>query len=78
VKATYYLKGGPGANWREVTEAEFVQAERVAGFAPKPSLPQDKPATNGFVVAGGVQGKVRYDLRGTLNPVFNAVEEQGK
>ena len=71
----YYLKQ-PGDAWKEVTETEYVQAERAAGFRAKDSLPQDKPATSSFGHSDGLQGKVRYDLKGALKPSFNAVEDK--
>ena len=37
----------PGAHAREVTEAQWVQAERNAGFYPK-STRDDRPCTAGF------------------------------
>lgn len=76
MKATFYLKDGPGKPWREVTETEYVAAERAAGFQPKPEMPDGTHATGSFSIADGVSGKVRYDLRGVINPVFNAVEQK--
>lgn len=73
MKAQHYLKLGAGP-WREVTEQEYVAAERSAGFHPKSSLPQDKPATSSFSKAGVVEGKTRYNLSGIINPVMRPVD----
>lgn len=43
--ARYFLREGGGA-WKEVTESEFIQAERRAGFFPKPEC--GPVATSGF------------------------------
>jgi hypothetical protein len=74
MKALYYLKMGPGMPWQEVTEETYVQAEREAGFFPKGGMPKDKPATSSFSVVDGVAGKIRYDMRGAINPMFKQVE----
>lgn len=41
----------------EVTEEEFVRAERGAGFRPKPGL---GPVATGGFSSGGIRGSVRY------------------
>jgi hypothetical protein len=75
MNATYYLMLGVGP-WREVTEQEYVAAERSAGFHPKSGRPQDKPSTSSFSNAY-VQGKVRFNLRGSLKPSFKTVGADG-
>jgi hypothetical protein len=63
--------------WQEVTEQEFVNAERGAGFYPKPGC---GPVATGGFSAGGQRGRTvslpehmallgRYvDLEGVLHP----------
>lgn len=63
--------------WQEVTEQEFVNAERAAGFYPKPGC---GPVATGSFSAGGQRGTTislpehmptlgRYvDLEGVLHP----------
>lgn len=41
----------------EVTQAEYVRAERAAGFHPKHGMPLDKPCTASFS-AHGIRGSV--------------------
>lgn len=55
----YFLKTAwlPDDMWVEVTKAEFVRAERDAGFRNTMGEP-DEPATGGFH-GHGVTGKVR-------------------
>jgi hypothetical protein len=77
VKTHYYLRMGPQHPWREVTEETYVQAERDQDIYPDAGRPQDKPASSSFGVSGGVQGKVRYDLRGALTPSFKMTESAG-
>lgn len=45
--AKYYLRTGSDDTWREVTRAQFVQAEKDAGFAPNHNYPGE-PATAAF------------------------------
>jgi hypothetical protein len=73
MNASYYLKIGQGMPWREVTEERYVEAEREAGFYPKANMPKDKPCTSSFS-ANNIHGKIRYDLRGVINPMFKQVE----
>lgn len=52
--------------WDEVSLADYVSAERNAGFYPKRGMPQDKPATASFSVSGGphkqaAAGRVEYE-----------------
>ena len=52
----YYLKGEWEDKWTEVTEEEFIKAERSAGFRPKYG---DGVATGGFS-NGSISGRVEY------------------
>lgn len=54
---TYFLKADWETDYREVTEDQFVTAERQAGFYPKPGC--GPVATSGFS-GHGVSGQVRY------------------
>jgi hypothetical protein len=56
----YYLAWGDG-DYAEVGKAEFVKAERLAGFSNTLGMPEE-PATGGFgCPARGVRGRVTYD-----------------
>ncbi|MHA1170222.1 MAG: hypothetical protein ACTSRU_20535 [Candidatus Hodarchaeales archaeon] len=50
----YFLKADHEENWKEVTKAQFINAERNAGFRPKDG---DGVATGGFG-GNGMNGKV--------------------
>jgi len=54
-KYKYYLKAFYEETWKEVSQEEFVRAERHAGFRPKGKSPV---ATGGFF-GGGLQGRVQ-------------------
>lgn len=58
-KARYFLKSEWETSWTEVSEEQFVRAERAAGFR-NIWGPDDKPATGGFS-SGSVAGRVRYN-----------------
>lgn len=54
----YYLGvTGREESFVEVTQDEFVRAERGAGFRPKPGL---GPVATGGFTSGGITGRVRY------------------
>lgn len=53
----YYLKADWQKDWTEVTQEEFIKAERAAGFHPKWGC--GPVATAGFT-SGMVSGKVEY------------------
>lgn len=55
----YFLAEYSANDFREVTKAEFVAAERRCGFNNTVGKDGD-PATSGFGVAGGTQGRVEY------------------
>ena len=63
-KKKYYLRLSSyshpelDSEWKEVTQAEFVKAERAAGFHPKPGC--GPVATGGFGGSDGIEGKIRY------------------
>ena len=46
------------SGWRKVTLADFIEAERAAGFFPKGG---SGVATAGFTSMYGTKGSVRYD-----------------
>lgn len=53
---TYFLRvAGIDAAWQEVTQEQFVKAERAAGFHPKPG--GGPVATHGFS-NGAIEGRV--------------------
>ena len=57
----YYIKRNGGA-WAEVSEEEFILAEREAGFVPKSGC--GPLATAGFGIngpQGSMDGKIEYD-----------------
>ena len=54
----YYLKAEWQKKWEEVTEEEFAEAERSAGFYPKPGC---GPVATGGFSDGSVEGEVRND-----------------
>ena len=54
----YFLRLEPGGEELEVTKAEFVAAERAAGFR-NTSGRDDEPATGGFG-NGTIRGRVEY------------------
>lgn len=56
-KVKYFLKAEWQKEYQEVTQEEFVQAERSAGFRPKPGC--GPCATAGFS-SGSISGKVQY------------------
>ena len=60
-KEHYWLKADWGS-WTEVTQAQFVAAERAAGFRPKPGL---GPVATGGFSSGSIHGAIRY---GTQEP----------
>ena len=53
----YYLKSAWQDHWEEVTQEQFIQAERAAGFYPKHGC--GSVATAGFS-GGSVMGMVVY------------------
>ena len=53
----YYLKAFYEKEYKEVSQDEFVKAERHAGFRPKPGC--GPVATAGFN-GGGLEGYVEY------------------
>jgi hypothetical protein len=59
----YFLSEDEGVTWEEVPKADFVSAERCAGFRNTMGLP-DEPATAGFssspAYGRGIKGKVEY------------------
>lgn len=63
----YWLKADaiPGAAWSEVSKADWIKAERGAGFRPK--MASDHPnymmtcATGGFSSSHGMSGAVTYN-----------------
>lgn len=55
--ARYYLRNET-TDWREVTKAEYVQAERAAGFHNTLGQPHE-PATHSFSAAS-VHGRTEY------------------
>ena len=55
---THYWLRISGLPWTEVSEVKFVEAERAAGFYPKPGC--GPVATAGFS-SGVVEGKVTRD-----------------
>lgn len=60
-RARYFLRYSRGP-WSQVTEAEFIAAERSAGFVPKPDC--GPVATAGFSCNGPrgiVAGRIEYD-----------------
>lgn len=62
----YYLTTDWLPTWVECTKAEYVKAEREAGFRPTYGRSWDEPATAGFS-GGGVSGSLSYGKRrGTL------------
>lgn len=73
----FFLRNGPSDKWREVTQDEYIQAERVAGFHPKPGC--GPFATAGFHGPNGVEGRLRYgehfDLDRRLELVFEGRED---
>jgi hypothetical protein len=60
--AKYFLKAYFQPDWVEVSKADWIKAERAAGFRPK--LSSDDPrymavcATGGFGSSAGISGKV--------------------
>ena len=62
MSAKYFLKANFQPDWVEVTKAEWIKAERAAGFRPK--LSSDHPrymqvcATGGFYSSYVVSGKI--------------------
>lgn len=60
--ARYFLKADFQPDWVEVSRADWIKAERYAGFRPK--LSSDDPrymqvcATGGFYSSSGISGKV--------------------
>lgn len=52
-------------DWVEVPKAEWIRAERAAGFRPKMASDDprymDTPATGGFYSSGGISGRIRYE-----------------
>lgn len=65
VTETYYLTVGDGPE-REVSKAEFVSAERAAGFRNTMGQPSE-PATAAFG-GHGVSGRVKYGVTEDQNP----------
>lgn len=63
----YWLKANaiPGSTWQAVSKADWIKAERAAGFRPK--LPSDHPsymnvcATGGFFSSCGISGTITHD-----------------
>lgn len=53
----YYLKGSWETEYTEVTQEEFIRAERAAGFHPKYGC---GPCATGGFSSGSVSGKVEY------------------
>jgi len=53
----YYLKAGWQKEYEEVTEVQYIEAERAAGFFPKPGC---GPIATGGFSRGSVSGKVEY------------------
>mgnify|MGYP001562460708 CR=1 FL=1 len=56
MEARYWLRVS-GLPWQEATLEQFVQAERGAGFRPKPGC---GPIATGGFSSGSVEGRVTY------------------
>jgi len=54
----YYLQLAGVSDWIEVSQEKFVQAERAAGFRPKPGC---GPVATGGFSNGSVCGRVAYE-----------------
>lgn len=54
----------PGSEWVVVSKADWIRAERAAGFRPK--MASDDPrymetcATGGFSSSAGTEGRIRF------------------
>lgn len=57
-KERYYLKADWQTEWQEVTQDQFVDAERNAGFHPKSGC---GPVATGGFSARGICGRVDYE-----------------
>lgn len=63
MKKRYYLRAEWEDNWTEVSEKQFINAERAAGFRPKPGC---GPVATGGFISGSTLGRVEYSK---LTPV---------
>lgn len=69
----YFVQTGDSSPWIEVTKADYVDAERGAGFHNTMGQP-DEPATGGFG-GRGISGSLCYGGR-NLPDTFISLEEQ--
>lgn len=61
VKHRYFIKYGLSSREQEVTKAEFVDAERAAGFVSTTGTPNE-PATGGFIGSDGTRGRIKTEI----------------